>query len=312
MFRLVYFVFLVLFFQVFPVKAEEELWLGSLKTEQLEKIYDFYGYDGERGYLMLPKYHYPRLFLTTFPDDFAQIEDEERRKVLFIKIVTPLAMRLHEELLKEREKIKEIEAYFKKNQELTKAQEEYVEAQAVHYDIFSRLQGYQRLHYLITELLKRVDGMPPSFLVATAAIETNWGKSRLVKDGNALYRLIEWHTDEGLVPQDDELQEDYRIKVYPDIYSSMRDFAHRLNSNINYEPFWDFRREMRRRNAPLLGHQLSHTLFRNSYLKNYGGLLEYTIAFYEMLIIDKSVLDAEMVGKELPANFKNLVKKGNK
>ncbi len=45
----------------------------------------------------------------------------------------------------------------------------------------------------------------------------------------------------------------------------------------------------------------------NSPLKNYAGIIEYTIAFYELNIIDKSLLNSKMIDKPLPERFKKLI-----
>lgn len=91
--------------------------------------------------------------------------------------------------------IEQIKQNFDKNHELSAEESRIIEKTAAEYDVFTRLKGYQRHKFLLTELLNRVDAVPPSFLIAAAAMETNWGTSRIVKEGNSLYKQLVWHSD---------------------------------------------------------------------------------------------------------------------
>ena len=285
--------------------AQAALEFGEMSVSELEQIYKYYGYDGERGYLMLDNYRYQPLLLKRLPTDFAALKtiDEEKQHALFIKILAPLAMTINQKIADQRRLLEQINRDFTTNHELSKAQTAYVEKQAQTYDIFTRLQGYQRYNLLLKELLVRVDEIPPSFLIAAAAIETDWGNSRLAAEGNALYRQLSWHTSQGLKPQDETTETDYRIKSYPTLYAAMEEFALKLNSHINFAHMRKFRKQLRLRNSPLQGTTFAYTLFGNSALKNYAGILEYTIAYYELNIIDKSHLDDKMIVEQLPANL---------
>ena len=79
--------------------------------------------------------------------------------------------------------------------------------------------------------------MAPSILITGAALETNWGTSRIVKEGNSLYKTLIWHTNEGLKPIGEKEDDSYRIKTYPNIYTSMQEFALKINSSISFENF---------------------------------------------------------------------------
>lgn len=297
---------------LFPVSAgaNRGLEVSGLTVQKTERLFKYYNYEGVRGYLMLPSYHYPPLFFKTFPSDFAKLTDEARRQALFIKILTPQAMRLNLEISKERDRVEELSRAFAENDDLTKEQTEEVEALAKKYDIFTRLQGYRRYNRLLKELKIRVDEIPVSFLIALAAIETNWGTSRLVTDANSLYKTRVWHTNQGLKPVGEtNPDEDYRYKIYPGIYESMRDFALKLNSDIAFYNMREFRARLRYQGTVPLGTTFAYTLVWNSPLKNYAGMLEYTIAFYELNVIDKSILNSKMIDKSEPENLTGHLKK---
>ena len=290
-----------------PTKAANELVLGKISVTELEDIYDFYGYHGEKDYLMIPSYHYPPIFLKHFPSDFNKISDEKKRNALFIKILAPLAIKLNEEILAERKETLEISKHFQSHQELTTKQEKFIEEKAHKYNIFTHLQGHRRYTYLLNELEKRIHVIPPSILITAAALETNWGTSRIVKEGNSLYKTLIWHSDDGLKPIGEKEDNSYRIKTYPDIYSSMQEFALKLNSGTQFKEFRSFRNKILDRGTPLLGTMLAPQMVWNSPLPNYAGLFEYTLAYYELNIIDKSVLDSKILEKTLPSRLQKLI-----
>lgn len=287
--------------------AGAELRLRALDTAQLRQIYDIYGYHGEKDYLMIPSYKYPAIFLSHFPDDFGKITDEKERNALFIKILAPLALKINQEIMLEREALLSLNQKFENSRKLDKQDLKTLEEMAAGYDVFTRLKGEERERFLLRELLLKIDFIPPSLLITAAAIETNWGTSRIVKQGNSLYKTLAWHTGKGLKPIGETEDDTYRIKTYPDIYSSMKEFAHSINSELKFADMRDVRKEfLYRENVPF-GNILAPYLIWKSPLKNYAGMFQYTLAYYELNIIDKSALDSTINADKLPKALKRLL-----
>lgn len=302
---------LLLLLAFFPAvaSADDELWLQDIPLSKLQDVYHRCSYEGMRGYLMLPSYKYPPVYLKNFPADYNKLTDETERNALFIKILAPLALKLNQDLLAERAVISAIAERFRQNQSLSDADIETLEAKAAKYDIFSRLKEDERWRYLISELLNRVDRIPPSIMITAAALETNWGTSRIVKEGNSLYKTLVWHTDKGLKPIGETTDDSYRIKIYPDIYASMHDFALKVNSHPSFTALRNFRREQRERTANISGLILAPYTYGSSVLKNYAGIFDYTMAYYELQVIDKSSLDATMIPEDITREFGRYVTK---
>ena len=307
--KLIFNILLLLAFFPAVSFATDELWLKDIPLSRLQEVYRRCGYEGERGYLMLPSYKYPPIYLKNFPADYNSLTDETERNALFIKILAPLALKLNQDLLEERAVISAIAERFRQNQSLSAADIETLEAKAAKYDIFSRLKEDERWRYLISELLNRVDRIPPSIMITAAALETNWGTSRIVKEGNSLYKTLVWHTDKGLKPIGETTDDSYRIKIYPDIYASMHDFALKVNSHPSFTALRNFRREQRERTANISGLILAPYTYGNSVLKNYAGIFDYTMAYYELQVIDKSSLDATMIPEDITREFGRYVTK---
>lgn len=304
----VFFIFTCLWLLTQTAKADE-VWLKDIPVQKLQALYNQTGYTGAKGFLMLPDHTYPPIFLKNFPSDYNTLTDEAQRNALFIKILTPLALKLNQELKAERKIIEDIAEKFNKEGKLSSAETKTVENAATKYDIFSRLKDYERYSFLLSELLNRIDAIPPSIMITAAAIETNWGTSRIVKEGNSLYKMLVWHTDKGLKPKGETEDDTYRIKTYPDIYASMKDFALKINSHNVFAVMRNMRRERRERNAFMSGLLLAPYTYGSSNLRNYAGIFDYTLAYYELLEIDKSSLKSNMVTADTIKAYKNYVTK---
>ncbi len=263
------------------------LYLTDVTVAQLEKQYELYGY---KDYIYMPDWVYPPIFLTNLPTDFDRISDANRRNKLFLQIIGPLALKLSDELREERLAVRELRAAFLEGADLTPEQERFVEEKAVKYDVFTRMKGRRRYDILLKRLELKVNIVPPSLLMAAAAIESDWGTNRIVREGNSLYKELAWYTDKGLKPQDDRQDQSYRYKTFPSLYDSMKSYALRLNSSVNYEQMRLYRAEIEYREKPVFGRSLAHTMLFDSNLKNFAGLLDYTITFYELTNFDEAEL----------------------
>lgn len=263
------------------------LYLTDITVAQLEKQYEQYDY---KDYIYMPDWVYPPIFLTNLPTDFAKITDVNRRNKLFLQIIGPLALKLSDELRQERLTVRELRAAFLTGADLTPEQEKFIEEKAAQYDIFTRMTGRRRYDILLKRLELKVNIVPPSLLMAAAAIESDWGANRIVREGNSLYKELDWYTNQGLTPQDDQQDPSYRYKTFPSLYDSMKSYALRLNSNVNYEQMRLYRAEIEYREKPVTGRALAHTLLFASNLKNFAGLLDYTITFYELANFDEAEL----------------------
>lgn len=292
----------ILFFSATVNATEPEIdirydgiYLDHITLSQLEKVYQDYKY---RDYIYMPDWQYPPIFLQSMPVDFKTITNPQKRNKLFLQILIPLCLKLNEELALERISIEELEKDFLQNKKLTDEQITTLEEKAKKYDVFTRLKDNQRYQFFFEQLKEKVDEIPPSLLIASAAIESDWGTNRIISEANSLYREIVWYTDEGLKPEDETEDNSYRYKIFPTLYDSMQSFALKLNSDVNYNMFRANRSAIKSKDAPVLGRNIAHTLNAASNLQNFAGILDYTITFYELTNID----EAELAFLTLPQN----------
>lgn len=278
-----------LFFIVSPVMAEIKIheydgitYVDETTVEELEALFKKFRYQRFRA---LDDDEFPAIFVQKLPSDFQNIKSLKYRNELFIRILTPLALKLNEEILNERSTLLRLERQFKKNNTLSEKEVQKLENLAKKYDYFTRLKGNDRIGAQLQNLKLRIDMIPPSIFVAAAALESNWGSSRLAMVANSLYKEKVWFTDEGIEPLENK-DDGYRFKTFDSLIECMRSFALTFNSNINYEYAWEVREGMTDRHGTVLGESLALALSTSSNLPNYIGILDYTTAFYDLLAID--------------------------
>ena len=350
-------VFLVIINCLLSFKTQAQplpsLTLKDVTVKELQAIYDKYGYS---HYLIVKNAEIPPIFLEHFPKDFDKLPASDERNELFIRILTPLALKINQEIMSEREHMLKLEKSYLSKQSLTTKEEQELEALAKKYDVFTRLkgkdrielyfnqlkikinqvypsflisisavetdwgssrivqeanslykelvwhtpegltpQGEERIKLYFNQLKIKINQVYPSFLISIAAVETDWGSSRIVKEANSLYKELVWHTPEGLTPQGENEDHTYKIRIFPNLYESMKSYALKFNSNISYEHA-RFLRDLRYRSEIVpSGKGVVHAMLFQSPLKNYIGILDYTITFYQLMLLDQATLAAKLV-----------------
>ena len=127
-------------------------------------------------------------------------------------------------------------------------------------------------------LLNRVDIVPVALVLAQAAQESGWGTSRFALEGNNLFGIWTWDTDQGSVPVDRPGDANHLVRVYPDIQSSVRAYLHNINIGFAYVDFRNLRAQMRASGKPLEASVLAGALNRYSitgdaYIENIRAMI---------------------------------------
>ena len=262
------------------------IYVENATVEELEALYKKHKY---QRFHFLKEDYFPAIFVKSLPKDFQQIESQKYRNELFIRILTPLAIKINEEIDNERSTLLRLERNYQKNKSLTPEEIEKLEDLAKKYDYFTRRKNNIRIEDQILNLKLRIDLVPPSILIAAAAIESNWGFSRIANVANSLYKEKLWYTTEGLEPLENK-DDGYRFKIFDSLIESMRSFALTFNSNINYSNVWEARKGIRARRGIVFGESIAYALAMSSKLPNFAGILDYTTAFYDLYSLDKGKL----------------------
>ncbi len=141
-------------------------------------------------------------------------------KDVFLRLMLPLSIKINEEIAAERATI-ERSGYSGPISGAPAA----VQSIAAKYDIQSNT----------TNLLQRVDVLPVSLMLAQAGLESGWGTSRYVQQGNALYGQRVWDPSQpGITPSGRDADQNHRVRTFTSLEESVRSYAKNLNTNAAY------------------------------------------------------------------------------
>ena len=94
------------------------------------------------------------------------------------------------------------------------------------------------INYLYANEISIENRVPKELIVAQAAIETGWGKSRFANEGNNLFGIRTWNKDEPyLLPIPWTEWPGWGVKVYETRCDSVRDYLRILNEVFAFTEF---------------------------------------------------------------------------
>ena len=94
------------------------------------------------------------------------------------------------------------------------------------------------IDYLYTNEVPFENIVPKELIIAQAAIETGWGKSRFANEGNNLFGIRTWNKDEPyLLPIPWTKWPGWGVKVYETRCDSVRDYLRILNEVFAFTEF---------------------------------------------------------------------------
>ena len=225
-------------------------------TKDLNKIFD------EQKYYISSvrdKKLVPNISINKFPKDFSLISSTKDKKSLFIRSLLPLIIMENNKIIETNKRIKKI--YNGTFDYISRDEALWLKKQYVNYKVKS--------HH-IDELLIKVDIIPVSIALAQAAIESGWGTSRFVTEGNALFGQWSWFKGSGIVPEKRDTNETYEIKSFENLRQSVSAYMKNLNSHNNYSEFRVVRNNYRINNNEI------NSLNLLNFLSNYAENIEYS------------------------------------
>jgi Bax protein len=131
---------------------------------------------------------------------------------------------------------------------------------AEHYKVKAKLGDED----FFSELLVRVDYLPPSLALTQAAIESGWGSSRFSKQGNNLFGQWCFSKGCGIVPSSRDSDKDHEVAKFKTVNDSVRAYLRNLNTNFSYESLREKRANIRQNNGAITGTELAKTLLKYS------------------------------------------------
>ncbi|MGZ3745135.1 MAG: glucosaminidase domain-containing protein [Pseudobdellovibrionaceae bacterium] len=170
-------------------------------------------------------------------DQLARLRSQDKKNK-FICILLPVAIRMSEEVFKQRMEVLRLQAKQQKGLSLTKEDELWLT------DIKNAYELEPQSSF--EEVLKRVDIIPLPLLLAQAALESGWGTSRATRE---LKNLFGMHAQKG---QECRNGFDHTcVRVFPSLAASVSAYIRLLNVGDYYSEFRNQRARMRSNNEAL-------------------------------------------------------------
>ena len=118
------------------------------------------------------------IIFSSLPDDFMEIKSVNERKKLFINTLLPIIYSENLKILEDRKKILD---WWNESQGENFSRDFWPSW------LFELSEKYETSDSNLGNLLMKVDVIPISMALAQAAIESGWGTSRYLREGNAIY-----------------------------------------------------------------------------------------------------------------------------
>tara|TARA_Y100000310_G_scaffold310737_1_gene356271 strand:+ start:484 stop:1371 length:888 start_codon:yes stop_codon:yes gene_type:complete len=182
--------------------------------------------------------------------------DLATRKQSFIEFVLPSIELENEAIGRFREELSRLRL----KSVLSSEEHEWLRSLGGQYRIHASLSDEAR----IEELLTRVDRLPPSLVLAQAAIESAWGTSRFAQDGNNLFGQWCMTAGCGIVPLERAATANHEVRKFDSVQDSVHGYFMNINTHLAYQPLRDLRSCQRVQGELLSGAMLA------------AGLLEYS------------------------------------
>jgi len=162
--------------------------------------------------------------------------DDKKNK--FVCILLPVAIRMNEQVYRQRLEIVRLLAKKKQNT-LTNDDQKWLDDMKIAYSL--------EVKDTEAELLKRVDIIPLPLLLAQAALESGWGRSRAAGNLNNLFGIHAY----GNQPCEKNASGNVCIRKFKSLPEGVAGYIRLLNAGKHYELFRDARNKMRLARQPL-------------------------------------------------------------
>ena len=220
-----------------PVGHAARTSLATLPSEASAKGRSGSVLDYDIGEIRSGRADVPRLFLAKMPENYFDIETIPERKQEFLRILLPLVLLANEEIRAERQHLLEILALRESGGEIPASAESWLGALTAKYEV-----GPTDFDLL----LRRIDVVSPAVTVSQAVEETGWGRSRFVKQGNAIFGERTWTKGRGIVPTRRPENGRYEVRRFTTLLESVRAYALNLNTHDAYADYRQLRADLRR------------------------------------------------------------------
>ena len=182
------------------------------------------------------------VFSNLSDSDFDHLDSNKKQ---FVKTVLPIIINENQNILITRSFVSKLKNKLKTFKTLDNNEVRQLNDIAKNYNI-----KYLNKHKLdlVNEILIKVDIIPNSIVIAQAAIESGWGKSRFAQEYNALFGEYTYDKNNGVVPLNRDMGAKHLIKSFSSYGNSVISYFNNINSHKAYKDFRAVRSIMRSNN----------------------------------------------------------------
>ena len=202
--------------------------------------------------------------LSTFKPSFDSIENTVVRKEVFFNYLLPAIHQKNAEIIELRNSIL--------NNELSINE---IEKLASKYRVTNPATQQ--------ELLKVIDILPPSLVLAQAANESNWGRSRFAKDFNNYFGIWCFSEGCGIIPKERAINATHEVASFNSLEESVNYYMFNINRSYAYEELRLIREKQRNDMMPIKGIVLAEGLGNFAFPGNeYIGSIKSAIQYNQL------------------------------
>ena len=210
------------------------------------------------------------IIFSSLPDDFMEIQPVNERKKLFINTLLPIIYAENLKILEDRKKILDW----------------WSESQGENFSrdfwpawLFELSEKYDAVDSNLGNLLIKVDVIPISMALSQAAIESGWGTSRYLREGNAVYGQYTFEKNKGIEPAKRDSSQKFFIRKFENLSESTKSYFKNINTHLAYEGLREEIKKLRMNGEVLSGLKLadfltSYSERKQEYVKDVKKIIE--------------------------------------
>lgn len=185
--------------------------------------------------------------------DFSSMTVISERKEAFFGFLAPMAEWENQRILKERERVLALQAELTSKGILSAASKRKLKALVEQYRLDDVEMSSQEK---LDTLLRRVDIIPLSMVLAQAATESAWGTSRFAMEGNNYFGQWCFRQGCGLVPLQRSAGQQHEVAYFANALESVRSYLRNINTHAAYRELRQIRASLRAAGKAIEGLEL--------------------------------------------------------
>lgn len=202
----------------------------------------------------------------------------------FITTIAPLVQQVDQEITKNRQQFLKFYKVFKAGKQLGTPRWEWMAGVANYYKIkkpdFNSKKTWETLD-------KRINTIPASLVIAQAAMESSWGRSKFAIKQNNYFGQHCYKKGCGVIPARRPKGAKFYVASFKSPLDSIRSYMHNLNTHYTYSPLRDLRAKLIKEKKPVTGYALAANLDGYSELDGYVKFIRHIITKYNLKQYDK-------------------------